>query len=74
MGQANHADLWAALRDPAVAHGMCEDYRACASTARTKKLTVQPARRIACPTLLLTATKDDIDIHGDPEAILAPLG
>ena len=44
MGEANHADLWAALRDPAVVHGMCEDYRAaCASTAHTKKLTVQPA-------------------------------
>ena len=28
MGEENHADVWAALRDPAVVHGMCEDYRA----------------------------------------------
>jgi haloacetate dehalogenase len=28
MGQGNHADVWASLRDPAVVHGMCEDYRA----------------------------------------------
>ena len=28
MGEGNHADVWAALRDPAVVHGMCEDYRA----------------------------------------------
>ena len=28
MGPENHADVWAALRDPAVVHGMCEDYRA----------------------------------------------
>lgn len=28
IGEGNHADLWAALRDPNVVHGMCEDYRA----------------------------------------------
>ena len=28
MGAEAHADLWQALRDPAVVHGMCEDYRA----------------------------------------------
>jgi hypothetical protein len=28
MGAEAHADLWAALSDPAVIHGMCEDYRA----------------------------------------------
>jgi haloacetate dehalogenase len=28
MGEGNHADVWAAFRDPAVVHGMCEDYRA----------------------------------------------
>ena len=28
MGAGNHAELWEALRDPAVVHGMCEDYRA----------------------------------------------
>jgi haloacetate dehalogenase len=29
-------------------------------------------RQVVCPTLLLTATEDDIDIHGDPEAIWRP--
>lgn len=29
-------------------------------------------RRIACPMLLLAATEDDIDIHGDPEEIWRP--
>jgi haloacetate dehalogenase len=28
MGEDNHADVWAAFCDPAVVHGMCEDYRA----------------------------------------------
>jgi hypothetical protein len=28
MGEDNHADVWAAFGDPAVVHGMCEDYRA----------------------------------------------
>jgi haloacetate dehalogenase len=28
MGEGNHADAWAAFGDPAVVHGMCEDYRA----------------------------------------------
>jgi haloacetate dehalogenase len=28
MGEGNPADVSAAVRDPAVVHGMCEDYRA----------------------------------------------
>jgi haloacetate dehalogenase len=73
MGAANHADLWAALRDPAVVHGMCEDYRAGLSIDRRHEEADRAAgRRIACPTLLLTATEDDIDIHGDPMAIWRP--
>jgi haloacetate dehalogenase len=73
MGEANHADLWAALRNPAVVHGMCEDYRAGLSIDRTHEEADRAAsRRITCPTLLLTATEDDIDIHGDLEAIWRP--
>ena len=73
MGAANHADLWAALRDPAVVHGMCEDYRAGLSIDRRHEEADRAAgRRITCPTLLLTATEDDIDIHGDPMAIWRP--
>ena len=73
MGEANHADLWAALRNPAVVHGMCEDYRAGLGIDRAHEEADRAAsRKIACPTLLLPATEDDIDMHGDPEAIWRP--
>ena len=73
MGEANFADLRAALRHPAVVHGMCEDYRAGLNTDHAHEQADRAAgRRIACPTLLLAATEDDIDIHGDPEAIWRP--
>lgn len=74
MGEEAYEDLWAALRDPAVVHGMCEDYRA--------GLTVDHAhgeqdratgRRIQCPTLVLYATRDDMEeIYGDPVAVWRP--
>jgi haloacetate dehalogenase len=73
MGEANHADLRAALRDPAVVHGMCEDYRAGLSIDRAHEEADRAAgRRVACPTVLLNATEDDIDVHGHPEAIWRP--
>jgi haloacetate dehalogenase len=73
MGAENHADLWTALRDPAVVHGMCEDYRAGLGIDREHDEADRSAgRRVACPTLLLESAKDDIDIHGDPTAIWAP--
>ncbi len=73
MGQGNHADVWAALRDPAVVHGMCEDYRAGLRIDRAHEEADRAAgRQIACPMLLLAATQDDLDIHGDPEAIWRP--
>jgi haloacetate dehalogenase len=73
LGEGNHADLWAALRDPAVIHGMCEDYRAGLAIDRQHEEADRRAgRQVGCPTLLLTATEDDIDIHGDPETIWRP--
>jgi haloacetate dehalogenase len=73
MGEGNHADVWAALRNPAVVHGMCEDYRAGLRIDRADEEADRAAgHRIACPMLLLAATEDDIDIHGDPEAIWRP--
>jgi haloacetate dehalogenase len=70
MGEANHADVWAALRDPAVVHGMCEDYRAGLRIDRAHEEADRAAgRRVSCPVLLLAATEDEIDIHGDPAAI-----
>jgi haloacetate dehalogenase len=73
IGPGNHVDLWAALRDPAVVHGMCEDYRAGLGIDRSHDEADRAAgRRIACPTLLLEAEYDDLDIQGDPAAIWAP--
>jgi haloacetate dehalogenase len=65
--------LRTALRHPAVVHGMCEDYRAGLRADRAHEEADRAAgRRITCPTLLLAAAEDDIDIHGDPEAIWRP--
>ena len=73
MGRENHADVWTALRKPAVVHGMCEDYRAGLTVDRTAEEADRAAgRQIACPMMLLAATEDDIDIHGDPAEIWRP--
>ena len=73
IGALNHADLWAALRDHNVVHGMCEDYRAGLGIDRDHDEADRAAgRRIACPTLLLESDRDDLDIHGDPAAIWEP--
>jgi haloacetate dehalogenase len=70
MGAQAHAELWRALRDPAVVHGMCEDYRAGLRIDRAHEEADRAAgRRTACPTLFLQSEHDDIDIHGDPVAI-----
>ena len=56
MGEGNHADVWAALCDPAVVHGMCEDYRAGLRIDRAHEEADRTAgRQIACPMLLLAA-------------------
>ncbi|MEU8244348.1 alpha/beta hydrolase [Actinoplanes missouriensis] len=73
IGAENHADLWAALRDPAVVHGMCEDYRAGLGVDREHDAADRAAgRRVECPAMLLEAARDDLDIHGDPAKIWAP--
>jgi haloacetate dehalogenase len=73
MGAGNHADLWRALRDPAVVHGMCEDYRAGLGIDRDHDEADRAAgRQVVCPAMLLQSADDDLDIHGDPAAIWAP--
>ena len=73
IGAENHADLWAALDDPSVVHGMCEDYRAGLGIDREHdEADRRDGRRVACPTLLLESAYDDLDIHGDPAAIWRP--
>jgi haloacetate dehalogenase len=68
MGAEAHAELWAALRDPRVVHGMCEDYRAGLTIDREHEEADRAAGRVvACPTLLLWAEQDDMeDIYDDP--------
>jgi haloacetate dehalogenase len=73
MGPGNHADLWMALRNPNVVHAMAEDYRAGLGIDREHDAADRAAgRRVQCPTLLLEAAEDDLDIHGDPRAIWEP--
>lgn len=73
MGEGNHADARAAFRDPAVVHGMCEDYRAGLRVDRVHEEADRAAgRKVACPVLLLVSAGDDLDIHGDPETIWRP--
>lgn len=73
MGPGNHADVWSALRNPAVVHGMAEDYRAGLTVDRDHDEADRAAgRQVSCPTLLLESAEDDLDIHGDPVAIWQP--
>jgi haloacetate dehalogenase len=73
MGPENYADLWRALRDPAVVHAMAEDYRAGLGIDRDHDAADRDTgRKVRCPTLLLQAAEDDLDIHGDPVAIWSP--
>jgi haloacetate dehalogenase len=73
LGPGNHEDVWAAFHDPAVVHGMCEDYRAGLGVDRRHDEADRAAgRRISCPTMLLESAADDLDIHGDPTEIWAP--
>jgi haloacetate dehalogenase len=70
MGQENHDDVRRCLRNPQVVHGMCEDYRAGLRIDRREEQAARAAgRQVQCPTLLLAATEDDIDVHGDPAEI-----
>ena len=74
MGEEAHAELWQALRNSAVVHGMCEDYRAGLTVdAEHSAADRDEGRRVGCPTLFLYATRDDMEqIYGDPTAIWEP--
>jgi haloacetate dehalogenase len=73
MGEGNYDDVWAALRNPSVVHGMAEDYRAGLGIDRDHDAADRAAgRRITCATMLLESVHDDLDIHGDPVEIWQP--
>jgi haloacetate dehalogenase len=71
MGAEAHADVWAALRDPAVVHGMCEDYRAGVTIDVEHDQADRAAgRRVRCPVQVLWATREDTHLlGGDPLAL-----
>ncbi len=68
MGEENHADHLAAIRDPATVHAMVEDYRAGLGVDRVAEEADRAAgRRVTCPTLVLWSARDDLEqLHGDP--------
>ncbi len=72
MGAEAHADVWAALRDPAVVHGMCEDYRAgLAIDPEHDRADREAGRRIRCPVQSLwPAGEDEGLLGGDPVGLL----
>jgi haloacetate dehalogenase len=74
MGEENYEDYRRAIHDPATVHAMCEDYRAGLGVDREHDEADRRAgRRVACPTLVLWATRDDLeDLYGDPLAVWRP--
>jgi haloacetate dehalogenase len=64
-------DLWSALRNPATVRAMVEDYRAGLTIDREHDEADRAAgRRVACPTLVLWSTRDDMEeLYGDPLSV-----
>jgi haloacetate dehalogenase len=71
MGAEAHDDLWQALRNPDVVHGMLEDYRAGLTVDRAADDADRAAgRTIRCPVLVGWSTRDDMEeLYGDVVAI-----
>nr|WP_219469574.1 alpha/beta hydrolase [Nonomuraea rhizosphaerae] len=71
MGADAYEDYRRAIHDPRTVHAMCEDYRAGLGVDRAADDADRAAgRRVACPTLALWASRDDVeDLYGDPLAI-----
>jgi len=71
MGADAYEDLWRALRNPDVVHGMLEDYRAGLTVDRAAD-DADRARgaKIACPVLVGWSTRDDMEeLYGDVVAV-----
>jgi haloacetate dehalogenase len=71
MGQEAYDDLWQALHNPDVVHGMVEDYRAGVTVDREADDADRLARhKISCPVLVEWSTRDDMEeLYGDVVAI-----
>ncbi|MBB4292508.1 haloacetate dehalogenase [Rhizobium leguminosarum] len=71
MGRQAYDDLLEIINDPAVIHGMIEDYRAGLSIDHLHDREDRDAgRKVICPMLCLWSLRDDMEqIYGDPVAI-----
>jgi haloacetate dehalogenase len=71
MGQEAYDDLWQALHNPDVVHGMVEDYRAGVTVDREADDADRVARhKISCPVLVEWSARDDMEeLYGDVVAI-----
>jgi len=71
MGEENYQDYLQAIHDPAVIHGMMEDYRAGLTIDRQHDAADRVAgRKIQCPLLCVWAEKDDLAaLYGDVLAV-----
>jgi haloacetate dehalogenase len=74
MGAEAYADYSDAIHDPNVVHGMLEDYRAGMSVDHLHDAADRKAsRRVACPTLVLWSTRDDLpSLYGNVLDIWKP--
>jgi haloacetate dehalogenase len=74
MGEEAYADYRRAIHDPATVLAMMEDYRAGLGPDRRHDDEDRRAgRRVACPTLVLWATDDDLgDLYGDVLGVWRP--
>ena len=68
MGEENHDEWVRAVTDPDTVRAMLEDYRAGLGIDATHEREDRAAgRRVACPTLMLWSSEDDlVEMHGDP--------
>jgi haloacetate dehalogenase len=71
MGQANHDEWRAAMRDPSVVRGMLEDYRAGLTVdADDERADRAAGHRVRQPLLVLWSRRDDLEeLYGDPLVI-----
>jgi haloacetate dehalogenase len=74
MGADNHAEWVRAVTNPNTVLAMLEDYRAgLGIDAGHERTDRAHGRKVACPTLMLWSTRDDLeDLHGNPLDIWKP--
>ncbi len=74
MGVENYADYRAAINDPATVRAMLEDYRAGLGVDRAADdADRENSRRLACPTLVLWSTGDDMQaLYGNVLEVWRP--